>query len=66
MGFDVRVDALTRVAPNPERKEAIANAAQRLVDRNGMGTEYQFLGVTVGGNELSGTVGIWPQAFENL
>jgi NADH dehydrogenase [ubiquinone] 1 alpha subcomplex assembly factor 7 len=62
MGFELRVDALTRAAPSCERKEAITNAAQRLVDRNGMGKEYQFLGVTASTNGSSTTDDgiLWP------
>jgi SAM-dependent MidA family methyltransferase len=68
MGFKLRVDALTRAAPSQERKEAIASAAQRLVDRSGMGTAYHVLGITAGASGSSSTddgglANTWPFVF---
>lgn len=55
MGLQLRVDALTRAAPTEERRAAITDAARRLVDRTGMGTAYQVLGMTSGGTQDT-----WP------
>lgn len=54
MGLSLRVAALAATAPSDQRREAIRDGAQRLVDRSGMGTQYQVLGITSCGEEL------WP------
>ncbi|KAF5372745.1 hypothetical protein D9615_010093 [Tricholomella constricta] len=46
MGISVRVDALARRAETEERRAAIREAADRLVDPVGMGKEYRFMGFT--------------------
>jgi len=46
MGLQLRVAALVRNAQTEERGAAIQDAAQRLVDRTGMGKEYQVMGIT--------------------
>ncbi|KAJ9101897.1 hypothetical protein QFC21_003237 [Naganishia friedmannii] len=46
LGLAPRLDKLLQSAKTKERKLEIANAARRLVDVNGMGGEYQFLGIT--------------------
>lgn len=46
LGLAPRLDKLLQSAKTKERKLDIANAARRLVDENGMGGEYQFLGIT--------------------
>jgi NADH dehydrogenase [ubiquinone] 1 alpha subcomplex assembly factor 7 len=46
LGLAPRLDRLLQSAPTKERKIEIANAARRLVDEDGMGGEYQFLGIT--------------------
>ena len=46
MGLPFRVDALLRGAKSEERRKVIQDAANRLVDLNGMGKEYKVLGIT--------------------
>ncbi|KAJ9116851.1 hypothetical protein QFC22_004508 [Naganishia vaughanmartiniae] len=46
LGLAPRLDKLLQSAKTKERKLDIANAARRLVNENGMGGEYQFLGIT--------------------
>ncbi|KAJ9110424.1 hypothetical protein QFC19_001549 [Naganishia cerealis] len=46
LGLAPRLDKLLQSAKTKERKLDIANAARRLVDEDGMGGEYQFLGIT--------------------
>ncbi|KAF8071758.1 S-adenosyl-L-methionine-dependent methyltransferase [Lyophyllum atratum] len=46
MGIEVRVAELVRKAQNEERRDAILNAANRLVDPAGMGKEYKVMGFT--------------------
>lgn len=64
MGLGVRVDALVRAAEGGGRDgEALRAAAERLVDRLGMGTEYRVMGITAGAGEGEGgdaKAGTWP------
>jgi NADH dehydrogenase [ubiquinone] 1 alpha subcomplex assembly factor 7 len=46
LGLAPRLDRLLQSAATRERKVEIAQAARRLVDADGMGGEYKFLGVT--------------------
>lgn len=46
MGLEPRLEALKNAAKTDERREAIESAAKRLVDPDGMGKEYQVLGIT--------------------
>ena len=46
MHIQARVDALKKAATNEQRKADIERAAKRLVDRTGMGSQYQFMAVT--------------------
>lgn len=46
LGLGPRLDKLLKAAKSLERKQEIASAARRLVDSEGMGTEYKFLAVT--------------------
>lgn len=46
MGLQLRVKGLIDAAKSEERKKVIQDAANRLVDRTGMGKEYQFMGIT--------------------
>ncbi|KAF8623719.1 hypothetical protein AX17_007416 [Amanita inopinata Kibby_2008] len=46
MGLPLRVAALMRSAPSDERRKTIRDAADRLVDHAGMGSQYQVLGIT--------------------
>ncbi|EIW57294.1 DUF185-domain-containing protein [Trametes versicolor FP-101664 SS1] len=46
MGLQARLDALTTSAKTDERKKQIEQAAKRLVDPTGMGTQYQIMGMT--------------------
>lgn len=46
MQMDARVEALKKAAQNEQRKMEIDRAAKRLVDRTGMGIQYQFMAVT--------------------
>jgi NADH dehydrogenase [ubiquinone] 1 alpha subcomplex assembly factor 7 len=45
MQIEGRTNALVAAAESEERKQEIRNASKRLVDPNGMGTQYQFLGI---------------------
>jgi len=61
MGIQIRVDALVRAAQTEERKNAIGEAAKRLVDRTGMGREYQVLGIISDKYKLAGdSESVWP------
>jgi NADH dehydrogenase [ubiquinone] 1 alpha subcomplex assembly factor 7 len=60
MGIDVRVDALKKAAKTEERKDDIDKAAKRLVDLNGMGSQYKVLGITSAMNPSQPTEGVWP------
>ena len=63
MGMNMRVEALKHAAKTQKRKDSIDKAAKRLVDKFGMGNEYQVLGVTSHGRRAgdAGTVeGVWP------
>ncbi|EGN98843.1 hypothetical protein SERLA73DRAFT_55110, partial [Serpula lacrymans var. lacrymans S7.3] len=60
LGMQLRIDALVRAAKSPERRETIEQAAKRLIDPLGMGSQYQFLGIT---NKMEGeksNEGVWP------
>lgn len=46
MGLQLRLDSLVRAAKAEARKNAIRDAAERLVDKSGMGTEYKVMGLT--------------------
>ncbi len=46
MGLQARLDALTASAKTDERKRQIEQAAKRLVDPTGMGTQYRSMGMT--------------------
>lgn len=46
LGLQLRVEALLRNAASDERREQIRSAVRRLTDPNGMGGEYQVLGIT--------------------
>ena len=46
MGLEARVNALKRSAKDDARKKQIEGAAKRLVDRTGMGTQYQVMALT--------------------
>ncbi len=45
MGLKARVNAL-KVSANDERRKQIEDAANRLVDRTGMGAQYQVMALT--------------------
>ncbi|KAK2460941.1 hypothetical protein APHAL10511_007411 [Amanita phalloides] len=55
MGLSVRAGALARSAGTEGRRAAIRLSAKRLVDRTGMGVQYQVMGITSGGEEE-----VWP------
>lgn len=61
MGLGLRVEALVRGAATEERGAEIADAARRLVDRAGMGGEYQVLGITAG-VDGERAAEVWPFA----
>lgn len=48
MGLQLRLDSLVRAAKAEARKTAIRDAAERLVSKSGMGTEYKVMGLTTG------------------
>ncbi|SCZ98458.1 BZ3500_MvSof-1268-A1-R1_Chr7-1g09152 [Microbotryum saponariae] len=50
LGLDARISSLLRHAPM-ERQKEIASAAQRLIDKAGMGTQYKVMAITPKGNQ---------------
>ncbi|KAL6301350.1 S-adenosyl-L-methionine-dependent methyltransferase [Sparassis latifolia] len=46
MGIDVRVEALQKAAQSETRAKEIKEAAQRLVDLTGMGSQYKVMGLS--------------------
>lgn len=46
MGLQLRLDSLVRAAKAEARKTSIRDAAERLVNKSGMGTEYKVMGLT--------------------
>jgi len=63
MGIHIRVEALKRTAKTEGRQASIEKAACRLVDRLGMGKEYQVLGLTSherSGDDAGDVEGVWP------
>ena len=62
MGLAARTEALKRAARSEERAANIEKAAQRLVDKTGMGNQYQVMGI-VGKRRDEGQVSVgerWP------
>lgn len=62
MGLSVRTEALKKAATSDERAANIEKAAQRLVDKTGMGSQYQVMGI-VGKRKDEGQVSVgerWP------
>ncbi|KAJ9107091.1 hypothetical protein QFC20_003816 [Naganishia adeliensis] len=59
LGLAPRLDKLLKGAPTRERRGEIAGAARRLVEEDGMGGEYQFLGITPKAKG-EGKVGVYP------
>jgi SAM-dependent MidA family methyltransferase len=45
MHIEERVKALAAAAKSDERRKDIQTALKRLVDPQGMGTQYQFMGI---------------------
>ncbi|KAN0134514.1 putative S-adenosyl-L-methionine-dependent methyltransferase domain containing protein, partial [Lactarius tabidus] len=60
MGLGTRFNALQRTAASPERGDALAKAAARLVDPAGMGKEYKVMGLTGGAACAADAEGVWP------
>ncbi|KAG1739172.1 S-adenosyl-L-methionine-dependent methyltransferase [Suillus paluster] len=61
MGIEIRAGALMRSASSPERKKAIEEGANRLVDPLGMGEQYKVLGVVAKSSEEGQAVDeVWP------
>jgi NADH dehydrogenase [ubiquinone] 1 alpha subcomplex assembly factor 7 len=56
MGIQLRADRLIKAAPTEERKTAIAQSVNRLVDPLGMGGQYAVLGITATPKEEA----VWP------
>jgi len=48
MGLTQRLDALLQAAKMNEEKAKLAHAARRLVDSQGMGSQYKFMAITSG------------------
>ncbi|UZJ57283.1 hypothetical protein CBS101457_006603 [Exobasidium rhododendri] len=46
LGFDQRIKALTDIATDAKRKQAMESAAKRLIDPTGMGAQYKVLGIS--------------------
>jgi NADH dehydrogenase [ubiquinone] 1 alpha subcomplex assembly factor 7 len=60
MGLQLRVKGLVDAAKSEDRKKVIEDAAKRLVDRTGMGKEYQFMGITSRPREGSREGQVYP------
>jgi NADH dehydrogenase [ubiquinone] 1 alpha subcomplex assembly factor 7 len=61
MGIYLRTDALARSASSPERKQAIKDGTDRLVDPLGMGEQYKVLGVVAkSSGEGQDAPHVWP------
>lgn len=61
MGIYLRADALARSASSPERKQAIEDGIDRLVDPLGMGEQYKVLGVVAkSSGEGRDAPAVWP------
>lgn len=58
MQIEERTNALAAAAESVERKQDIQNALKRLVDPQGMGTQYKFLGIV--SKDLTGDVLLHP------
>ncbi|KAF8556235.1 DUF185-domain-containing protein [Imleria badia] len=56
VGLQLRADRLIKAAPTEERKTAIAESVNRLVDPLGMGGQYAVLGITATPKEEA----VWP------
>ena len=67
MGLAARTEALKRAAKSEERAADIEKAAKRLVDKTGMGGQYQVMGI-VGKRGDETTVAVaerWPFVDEH-
>jgi NADH dehydrogenase [ubiquinone] 1 alpha subcomplex assembly factor 7 len=61
MGIQIRAAGLARSASSPERRRAIDDGANRLVDPLGMGEQYKVLGVVAKSSGEGHDVGdVWP------
>jgi len=60
MQLEERTKALASAAESEQRKHEIQNASNRLIDPEGMGTQYQFLGIV---SENVTTGGVSPSPF---
>jgi NADH dehydrogenase [ubiquinone] 1 alpha subcomplex assembly factor 7 len=61
MGIQIRAAGLARSASSPERRRAIEDGANRLVDPLGMGEQYKVLGVVAkSSGEGHDVGGVWP------
>ncbi|KAJ8594668.1 DUF185-domain-containing protein [Rhizopogon salebrosus TDB-379] len=61
MGIQIRAAGLARSASSPERRRAIEDGANRLVDSLGMGEQYKVLGVVAKSSGEGHDVGdVWP------
>lgn len=56
VGIQLRADRLIKAATNVERRTAIAESVNRLVDPLGMGGQYAVLGITTTPKEEA----VWP------
>ena len=56
MGLRLRLSQLLENAKTDERRSALRNAAERLVNRTGMGAQYQVMAITSTGGDID----IWP------
>lgn len=62
MGIDIRTAALVRSTSSLERKKAIEDGANRLIDPLGMGEQYKVLGVVAKSRGEAGqdVSEVWP------
>ncbi|KAI0749705.1 S-adenosyl-L-methionine-dependent methyltransferase [Daedaleopsis nitida] len=60
MGLQARVSALKAAATDEERRKQIEQAANRLVDPTGMGSQYQFMALTGKRTQELKEEELWP------
>ncbi|KIY71178.1 DUF185-domain-containing protein [Cylindrobasidium torrendii FP15055 ss-10] len=59
MGIGARMKKLLEAAPSDERRQAIVDAGNRIMDPAAMGKEYQVMGITAGKTQE-----VWPFSYQ--
>lgn len=60
MGLQARVSALKAAAKDEDRRKQIEQAANRLVDPTGMGSQYQVMALTGKRTQKVEEAELWP------